>query len=203
MGQADAASITKSFTGTIAGSFTTDTFGWFAASGSSLDGLTVSGSYSYDPGLMDFAVNNSAVDTYFAEGTNVGAISMSVTINGITHAAQSSVFGQVETSDHDEGAPAGTYDLFVHGASDTLDLYFTLFGQGTWVAGQNPALIDAPIIFAALTQQFSIAAGNDQFSETLSFDVTADAEQDVPEPASATLMLLGLASLAGAKRQRR
>jgi hypothetical protein len=202
--RADAAPVTKSFTGIIAGTFTTDTFGWFSTAGTNLAGDTVTGSYTYDPSLQDFAINNSAADTYINEGSNAGFLFMSVTINGVTRSASSSEFGQVETTDHDEGAPAGTYDLFVHSTSSTMDLIYTLFGEGTWLAGQSPGLIDAPIVFADLEQEISVGDQNGRREGTLTFDATAgDASpESVPEPASLTLLGIGLLGCRLARRRK-
>jgi hypothetical protein len=193
-GRADAAPVTKSFSGTIAGTFTTDTYGWFSTAGTNLAGATVTGSYTYDASLADFGSHNSAADTYVSEGGTPGFLSMSVTINGVTQSASSSSFGQVETTDHDEGAPAGTYDLFVHATSSTTDLVYTLFGEGTWLAGQSPGLIDSPIVFADLEQEISVGDQNGRRDGTLTFDATTgdDAPQSVPEPASLTLLGIGL-----------
>jgi hypothetical protein len=205
--QAHASLVTESFTGTIAGTFTTDTHGWFGTFGvgSDLSGATVTGSYSYDPGLMDFPINNSGVDTYVAEGTNADAITVTISINGHTYTVNSETFGQVETSSNDGTIP-DTYELFVHGANSDNDAWYTLFGAGEWVAGASPALIDSPIDFADVEQQLTIGNGSDYFLETLSFNLASIGNgpaTSTPEPASTGLLLAGVLGLSVAKLRRR
>jgi hypothetical protein len=205
--QAHASVVTESFTGTIAGSRTTDPFGWFGTFGvgSDLAGATLTGSYSYDPSLMDSSTSNAGVDSYLAEGTNANAITVTISINGHTYTVNSEVFGQVETSSNDGTIP-GTYELFVHGANSDNDAWYTLFGAGEWVPGASPALIDSPIDFADTEQQFSIGSGNDYYLETLSFDLDSIGNGPVtstPEPASTGLLLAGLLGLTAARLRRR
>ena len=154
---------------------------------------------------MDFSINNSAGDNYFAEGTNANAITVTISINGHSYTVNSGSSGQVETTSNDGTIP-GTYELFVHGGNSDNDAWYTLFGSGEWVPGASPALIDSPIDFADVEQQFTIANGSDYFSETLSFDLDLTGGSPVtntPEPASTGLLLVGLLGLTAARLRRR
>jgi hypothetical protein len=208
--QASATVVTKSFTGTIAGDRTVDSFGWFGTFGHSenLAGATITGSYSYDSSLADFETNNSGVDAYTSEGTNAGAFTLSISINShtftISNAAvtDDSQGGQVETSDNDGTLP-DTYQVNVDVTGASNFLVYTLVGSGQWVAGASPALIDSPIDFDDSAQEFGFSNALGQFDETLSFDVNSTGSStSTPEPASTSLLLAGLLGLAAARRKR-
>jgi hypothetical protein len=202
--QASATIVTKSFSGTIAGNRTTDLFGWFGTFGHSedLSGATMTGSYTYDSSLDDFAANNSGVDSYVGEGTNAGAFTLTLSINGHSYSVSSSQFGQVET-DSNDGTLPDTYGVIVDAANSDNFVVYTLVGAGEWVAGANPALIDSPIDFADTEQQFGISNASNQFNETLSFDVNStEAPTSTPEPASTSLLLAGLLGLTAARLKR-
>ena len=200
--QASATIVTESFSGTIAGDRPIDPHGWFGTFGVSedLSGATITGSYTYDSSLADFAAHNSAVDSYVGEGTNAGAFALTLSINGHAYSVNSSEAGQVETSSNDDTIP-DTYGVIVDATDADTFISYILFGTGEWVAGANPALIDSPVDFADTEQQFSISNERNQFSETLSFDVNA-LTISTPEPASTSLLLAGLLGLAAARRKR-
>ena len=202
-GEAHASVVTESFSGVVAGSRTTDSFGWFGTFGTPQDlaGDILTGSYSYDSSLADFPVRNSAGDSYIGEGTNAGAFTVSISINGHGYTVGSSQQGQAETSSNDGTIP-GTYELYVNAANSSNDLYYTLFGGAEWVAGANPALIDSPISLTTGEQQFGLSNASNYFSEVLSFDVTP-ADTSVPEPASIGMFLAGLLGMGGTRLRRR
>jgi hypothetical protein len=199
---ASATIVTQSFSGTIAGDRTIDPHGWFGTFGVSenLSGATITGSYTYDSSLDDFTINNSAVDTYVGEGTNAGAFTVTISINGHSYSVSSSEAGQVETSSNDGTIP-DTYQTIVDATNSSDFVSYILFGTGEWVAGASPALIDSPVDFANTEQQFEISNERGQFDETLSFDVNAPATS-TPEPASTSLLLAGLLGLAAARLKR-
>jgi hypothetical protein len=202
--QASATIVTKSFSGTIAGDRTLDPHGWFGTFGVSedLSGDTITGSYTYDSSLADFPTHNSGVDAYTGEGTNAGAFTMTLSVNGHTFTVDSSAGGEAETSSNDGTIP-GTYGLIADATNSSNFVSYILFGTGEWVAGSSPALIDSPIDFADTEQQFEISNQRGQFDETLSFDVnTADVPTSTPEPASTSLLLAALLGLTAARLKR-
>jgi hypothetical protein len=195
--------VTGSFTGTMSNG--TDSTGVFGADGGDLSNDAITGSFSYNTTLFSQSVSGG---TNTATGTGLGALTVTITLNGINHTftdqTSSSIF-------LDDGSVSGNNEMTLNtlnqAGSDNES--FTLDAQdplNSFITGTDlvQAFTETPFVsdgsFQILDTGPTVAAGGGFTIETLTLNGAASV---IPEPASAALLLSGIAGMVGITAKRR
>ncbi len=199
---AHATIVTGSFSGTITSG--TDSTGVFGADGGTLDGDDLTGTFSYDTDLLSQVVSGG---TNTATGTGLGALTVTLTIDGASHTftdqTSSSVF-------LDDGSVSGNNEFTLNtldqqggmNESFTLDIQDPInsFISGT---GLVQTFVESPFIsdgsFQILDTGPTVAAGGGFSIDSLTLNGASTA---APEPASLGVLLVGLGGLAAGRRRK-
>jgi len=200
---AQASVVTGSFVGVMSAG--TDSTGVFGPDGGDLSNAAITGSFSYNTSLFSQVVANG---TNTATGIGLPALTVTITINGINH----TFIGQTSSSIFlDDGSVSGNNEMTLNtlhqqGSDDesfTLDAQDPLnpFITGT---GLVQAFTESPFVsdgtFQILDTGPTVAAGGGFTIETLTLN---GASGVIPEPASAVLLLSGIAGMVGIAAKRR
>jgi hypothetical protein len=192
---AHAVLVTGDFAGTLASG--TDTSGVFETAGSDLTGQDIFGTFTYDTSLLGAPVG----ETY--PGTGLGAITGTVTINGVTHTFidqySSSLYLDTTASEitvQNAQTQPGIAETFYLDASDP----FSPFVTTTDPTQQNFVAPTSDIFFGS-TGSFSIS--DTDATASGAFSLTSLSVSEVPEPATLTLMFGGLAGLFAVRKRAR
>jgi hypothetical protein len=184
-------------TGTFSGGFYdgTDTTGVFETAGSDLTGAAVTGTFSYNTSLL----TPSIVGTTNTATGSPGALTVTMTINGNTYIftdpSSSSVYVDTSVSEitlQNTNTVGSTYETFYLDASSfpgfitTTDLAAQDFSELSPLSATGSFLIGDPG-----------AVANGDFTLT-----SITASPPVPEPASMTLLLVGLGGIAVRRKRR-
>ena len=191
------------FSGTMSDG--TDTTGVFGTPGADLANDVITGTFAYNTSLLSQSISNG---TNTATGTGIGALTVTITITGHSHTftdpTSSSMF-------LDDGGVSGQSEFKLHNSNNngtttnesvSLDIsdLFTPFATSTdltqSISVTNPfSSIDS---FGIHDTGPNVAAAGD-FSI---ISLTTTTQSQIPEPASLTVLALGLAGIATARRRR-
>ncbi len=200
---AQASGVIGSFVGVMSDG--TDSTGVFGADGGDLSNDAITGSFSYNTDLFSQSVSGG---TNIATGTGVGALTVTITINGINHTftdqTSSSIF-------LDDGSVSGNAEMTLNTLNQqgSDDESFTLDAQdplNSFITGTGlvQSFVESPFIsdgtFQILDTGPTVAAGGGFTIETLTLN---GASSVIPEPASAALLLSGIAGMVGIAARRR
>jgi hypothetical protein len=200
--------VSGSFSGTLDGSGAGDITGVFGSPGSFTAGEAITGTFVYDTALFGQAVSGG---TNTATGTGLGALTVVLTINGINHTftdqTSSSVFLDDGAVSFNNEMTLNTLNTSTSGGS-TFDESFTLDAQdplSSFLSGTDlvQSFTESPFtsVGAFVIQDGgpSVVAGGGFSIDTLTLN---GAQSSAPEPASMTVLLVGLAGILGVRKRR-
>ena len=199
---AQATVIDGSFSGTLTGG--DDTTGVFGPASSDLTGEAISGTFDYVTTLLTPSVSGSQNTL---TGTASGALTVTVTINGFSHTftdnTSSSLFldsGASQITITSANAPSGGVDEDFSLEADDIFTPFITSTDPSQTFSTSDAFLNSQGQFVIDDAGPTVQA-NGQFTiESIS---TTTATTSTPEPASLTVLGIGLAGIAGARGWRR
>lgn len=189
--------ISGSYNGTL-NTGSTDTYGFFGTPGGSLDGQTVTIDYSYDTSLLSLS-GNASFDALSCTSCTT-AISVQVTVGGITFTASSTQQGQVIVQ------PNGAKSM------SAINAYVDVNGAGAFFFVYN----DTPFVDnGLLTTPLAVLEPNPNYglpdyvvtsfgngNQTQFFFTPSPSQQEAPEPATIALFGTGLAAIGAIRRRK-
>ncbi|WP_372785205.1 PEPxxWA-CTERM sorting domain-containing protein [Phenylobacterium sp.] len=215
-GQANAAIMMATYTGTIAGNATLDTAGVFGTAGADLSGAAFTTTYLYDTTLGGFIPFGNAAQLGFyreggpgivpvfgslAAGPTSPMTSASLVINGVTL----SIGGDFAGLDTRSLATIST-DNIAHGAADSTSTWFldNIFDLVDVPTGDNANFSgsDPSDSSTARAQFHDINLNLTGLDRTIAITCVSNCPA-VPEPSTWAMMLVGFLGLGAALRRRR
>jgi len=201
---AQATIIDGSFSGTLSSG--TDFSGVFGDTpGSDLTNDAITGTFVYDTSLLSQVVSGSQNT---ATGTGLGALTVTITINGtnytFTDNTSSSVFVDDSASEvtiQNANSTGGHTDNFSLDAEDIITPFITSTDLTQTFSTSDPSLSSTGSFFISDTGPTNTAGGAFTIS-TISTTTGSSGPSPTPEPASMAVLAVGLAGIAGARRRR-
>jgi hypothetical protein len=199
---ARATDMSGSFSGTIGTG--TDTTGVFGTPGAVLDGDPVTGTFVYDTSLFSQAVAGS---TNTATGTGLGALTVTLTINDVSHIFTDNTSSSIFLDDAASEVTYQTDDTSGGGGSNLAENFFLDVEDPITPFVPSTNLTDGYTTTDPFSSNGSFAivdtGPNAQASGSFTLGTLTVAQEAVPEPVSGSLLVVGLAGLAAARRRRR
>lgn len=198
---AQATIVDGSFSGTLVGAGT-DSTGVFGAVGDLPDADAVTGTFVYDTSLL----SQSIVGTQnTASGTGLGALTVTLTINGVSHTFTDNTSSSVTIDDSISelnlatADTAGTADeTFALEADDALNPFITSTDLTQTFSTSDAFLSSLGTFFIDDTSPNALATG----SFSITSISTTTGSNSVPEPVSMAVLAVGMAGIAGVRKRR-